>query len=272
MFSFYLQDRAYYYANAEEVLAHIDYLNSILIDADEYDHFLKNKDFLDCPYDRRCTILDFLEGPGISAYVLNRVLPMMMRRVKDAAQPFMGLAEMDAACKKTVNAFLGPKFSTNCVRLLTTYQQYRDFRSFHASHNVTSKNFVQCCRIALKHTVLLEDAIEGVLPLGKEVGQVFDDLYALDKYVQDYWKQGAFNLNDVRAKVNIQISDESETVKNRPKYKRTRYFNIPGVGGRYCYLHIKCGNGKRIYIYPDENTRIVYVTDTGLHKASKKNS
>lgn len=270
MFSYYLQDRSYYFAKSEEVEQHLNELNSIVTNADAYDHFLKFRNFQNRPFDKKRSIQDFF--CGLSPYIQNRLLPSILRRIKDIDHCYYGLQDMDEECTKTANAFLGPKFSTSSERLLTNQQDYWAFRAYHSTHNVTGKNFGQCCKIALKNVVLLDDAIESVKSIGKEAAQVFDDLFALDQYIENNWKRGTFDVIDAQAKTNFVITNESKTTINNPKFSRTRLYNIPGVGSKYCFIHIKSGNGKRIHLYPDESTRTVYVPFIGLHKTSKKNT
>lgn len=71
------------------------------------------------------------------------------------------------------------------------------------------------------------------------------------------------------SKKAVVISDESDTVKQKPKLKSARYFNIPDVGGQYCFLHIKAGD-LRIHIYPHEAKKIVYVAYIGSHLPTKQ--
>lgn len=271
MFCYYLQHRSYYKAGPESVIAHINQLNAIISQADEYDHFMKYRDFMKCAYDRKRTIQDFLNGQQVGGFVQTRLLPELFRRIKDIDPGFMGLKDMDLTCTRTTNAFLGPFFSTPFNRLLISYDDYSHFRLFYATQNVTGNRFACCCKIALKRIILGDIAIRNVRPLGKEAEQIFKDLQALNQYICDHWRKGPLDVRDVAAKSNITISDESETTKKSPRYKKLRYFIIPGLGGRFCFLHIKSGRGKRFHIYPDENNQIIYVPYIGSHLPTKKN-
>lgn len=271
MFSYYLQDRSYYFANDDQVVEHLKELNKIISVSDGYDHFYKQKDFEKCPYNNRLTIKDFLNSSATSQYLQNRVIPVIMQRIKTIDQGFSDLASMDNYCIKTSNAFLGPMFILPSDRLLSNYDEYQQFRLYYTTKNINGGNFEKCCKIVLKNVIVESYAIKSVKSLGKESSQIFDDLMALDHYVSNHWKQGAFNEADVQAKENLIISDESDTTKQNPKYKNKRLFNISTLGSKYCFLHIKAGKGKRFHIYPDENERKVYVPYIGPHLPTPKN-
>jgi hypothetical protein len=271
MFSYYLQDRSYYFANTKEVEEHLKQLNSILTNADEYDHFLKSKVFLNRPFDKNRTIMEFFYGGDICQSIKRRILPFILRRFKDIDHAYMGLSEMDSVYTSTVNAFLGARFTTPSRRLLTLKKEYETFRSYYARVNVTGRNFEKCCKVLLKRIIIGEIAIDNVRSYGKEVGQILEDLIALDKYICEFWINGSFDERDAQAKTSIVISDESNTTKSNPRYKNKRHFSIPGIGGRDCFLHIKSGDGKRFHIYPDERTKIIYVPYIGPHLPTRSN-
>lgn len=271
MFSYYLQDRSYYFASDNQTVDHLVELNKIISVSDEFDHFLRQKDFENCAYNKRMTIKGFLYGSSTNSYLQRRVIPELFRRIKVIDHFYLDLASMDEDCKKTTNAFLGPMFFPSSNRLLSNYQEYCQFRQFYSATNVNGGNFEKCCKIALKNVIIERDAIKFVRGLGKETTQIFADMMALDHYITHYWKQGAFVGADVQAKENLIISDESDTTKQNPKYKNKRLFNISTLGSKFCFLHIKAGKGKRFHIYPDENERKVYVPYIGPHLPTPKN-
>ena len=271
MFSYYLQDRSYYYASDVQAVKHLKELNKIISVSDEFDHFLKQKDFEKCAYTKRLSIKDFLYGSSTDLYLQKRVIPELLRKIKTIDHCYMDLASMDDDCKKTTNAFLGPLFFSPCNRLLSNCLEYQQFRQCYSATNVNGGNFEKCCKIALKNVIIEDGAFKFVRGLGKETTQIFADLMALDHYITYYWKQGAFVEADVQAKENLVISDESDTTKQNPKYKNKRLFNISTLGSEYCFLHIKSGRGKRFHIYPDENNRKVYVPYIGPHLPTPKN-
>ena len=85
-----------------------------------------------------------------------------------------------------------------------------------------------------------------------------------DRYLRDNWKKGTLRIKEVKDNTTLDMSDESDTVKRNPKYNRLRHFRIPGIGGRFCYVHIKRDN-LRFHIYADEEGGRVYVPYIGAH-------
>lgn len=272
MFSYYLQDRSYYFASDSEVISHINELNNIIAQSDGYDHFFRYKNFEKTLYDRKACIEDFIISGKIPEYIVRRVYPAILRHVRAIDSSFMSLSDMDKELKRTYNAFLGPRFHMTSNGLLSSYNDYYLFRESYINKNVAGNNFKKCCEITLRNVVVTNDAYSFVKSRGKEARVIFDKLTELDKYISSKWTKGHdFNENHVRANTTLDISDESDTTKNTPQYRAQRYFNIKGKGGHYCYIHIKFGNGLRCHIYPDNDAHIIYVPYIGPHLKSKLN-
>ena len=269
MFSYYMQDRSYYFATDDEVRVHLKELNNIIVVSDGNDHFYRYEHFNDQRYNRWETIGQHFQN-RLSKYITQRVLPLIQRRVKEICVPYMSLNEMNLDFKKTSNAFMGPRFSTTSLALISNKIGYYDFRVNCITNHVSGANFIKCCELLFQKVRLTDDGAKNVKYLGAETIRIFERLTELDRYLDLYWK-GDFNEHDVAHRTSLTISDESETTKQTPKYRDKRYFNIPGIGGRYCFLHIKTGNGMRYHIYPDEAQRIVYIPYIGPHLPTKKN-
>lgn len=270
MFSYYLQNRSYYFATDEEVKIHLDELNNIVVVSDNNDHFYRWENFEMQPYNRWRTIGQHF-ADGVPQYLAHRVLPSILRRIKCLPKPYLSLQDIDGDFKRTGNAFLGPSFSSPSIRLISNKTGYYDFRADFIKNNVSGANFKKCCDLALNQICITDDAAKTVKSLGNESRRIYEKLTELDRYLSLFWK-GTFSEYDVVQKANLDISDESDTTKREPKLKAYRYFNIPGIGGRYCFLHIKTGNGMRYHIYPDEENKIVYVPYIGPHLPTKNNS
>ena len=84
--------------------------------------------------------------------------------------------------------------------------------------------------------------------------------------MKDSWSLGGgFRLSVLQQEYGMDISDESDTVKNTPRLRQQRYFRISNERGRqYCFFHIKLGN-IRVHIYPEEQERVIYVAYIGPH-------
>lgn len=270
MFNYYMQDRAYYYADDDEVINHLSAVNTMLLNADENDHFFMSKKFGRGLYDKKVTIDDFLKSYRIPGWVKRRVIPEIGKKVKCLDDSYMSLSKMDMAMTKTSNAFVGPRFFHVNYRLITQYGSYVNFRYTSIESSISNANFDRCCRIILKNVIVTKEAYKMVRSVGKAACQIFERLTQLEKYVGEMWKGSEFNEKDVAARTPLTISDESDTTKTNPHYKGKRLFKIPGLGSQYCFLHIKIGD-YRFHLYPDCDARKIYVPYIGPHLPTKRN-
>ena len=195
-----------------------------------------------------------------------KVLPYIMQRFQTIEQTFFLPADMDAKFPGMNNAFLGPRFvnikQAKCfIKSELEFLQYRDAV---ISNTISGNNLSEYCGIMLKHVIITEEGYAMARPLGNELDKLYKDMVELDRYIdKGNWK-GQFNAHDLYQRCNVNISDESDSVKHNPKKNISRYFKILKNGGQYCFLHIKEGN-IRVHIYPDEKSKIVYVPYIGPH-------
>lgn len=264
MFCYYLQHRSFYFASKNEVLLHIQELSKILSLADINDEFLIYNRFDEARYDRFSSLGDFFLSTNVTDAIRIRIWPNIKKRCKIVKDDYLSLPDINSKRPKTSNAFLGPRFYFKIIELVINCEQYRLFRTEKLLTMLNGSSFANCCSIGLKSVIVTKDAIKMVRPIGNLASPVFRQMMELDAYIYKYWKNGAFNVADVTAKTILTISDESDTVKQKPHLKQYRYFNIPGYGGQYCYLHIKIG-GIRVHIYPDNAKREIYVPYIGPH-------
>ena len=264
MFSYYLQDRSYYFANDSEVITHIQSLSKIISEADSNDHFFKSSMFEEGKYDRWNNIGEVFDSDRMPNSIKKKIWPSIKKRCKEISIRYMSIADMNNDRLNSSNAFLGPKFYRNSVGLIVGFDEYITFRAIMTTRIVDGNNFGKCCGIMLKKVIVTKDAIDQVKSLGEDVRKVFIQLVEFDSYLRDNWKKGAIRLKDIKDNTTLDISDESDTVKRTPKTKRLRYFKIPGIGGRYCFVHIKQDN-LRFHIYADEEEGKVYVPYIGAH-------
>ena len=270
MYSYYLQDRAYYYANDLDVVNHIQSLSKILSNADSNDHFLKSADFEKGKYDRWDDVGGFLSSPRVPSAIRTRIWPSIQKRIKVISMNFMSLNSMNQNIPHTCNAFLGPKFHFPALGLIVNYDQYVQFKTILTAKNVNGTNFDKSCNILLKNVIVTKDAKNKVKSLGQDIRSVFVRLVELDDYVRNYWTEGTFSIESVKENTKLDISDESDTVKKDPMLNHYRHFRIPEIGGKDCFIHIKKG-GWRFHIYPDESNRKIYVPYIGPHLPTKLN-
>lgn len=270
MYSYYLQDRAYYYASDLDVVNHIQSLSKILSNADSNDHFLKSADFEKGKYDRWDDIGGFLSSSRVPSAIRTRIWPSIQKRIKVIPMNFMSLISMNQNILHTSNAFLGPKFSSHALGLIINYNQYVHFKTTLTTNNVDGTNFGKSCNILLKNVIVTNDAKNKVKSLGQDIKSIFMKLLELEDYVRSYWTKGAFSIENVKANTKLDISDESDSVKNDPMLNHYRHFRIPEIGGKDCFIHIKKG-GWRFHIYPDDGSRKIYVPYIGPHLPTKHN-
>lgn len=272
MFSYYFQDRSYYFAKDKDVICHLNAVNKIVANSDQFDHFVQTQDFYDGIYDRwGNTIGSVLKDSNrTSKFIVERVLPSILRRTKIIANSYKSIADMNVDCHNTSNAFLCATTRMPAIGIVVDYQDYVSFRSFIITQTIGPKNFKKCCLAMLKKVVLTKEAFDMVRPYGKMVRQVYERLQQLDYYILYEWKNGTFCEGDVSAKTPLTISDESDSVKRDRTYNHHRYFRIPNIGSQYCFLHIKTG-ALRFHIYPDNDTKTIYVPYIGPHLPTPEN-
>lgn len=91
--------------------------------------------------------------------------------------------------------------------------------------------------------------------------RLWNNLKALDSSIEK-----CDNLNAFIKKTSLNISDESDPVKQNKKLARYREFTIPGVGKNFFGLHIKNFPGAyRLHILPDYIASKVYIGYFGKH-------
>ena len=70
--------------------------------------------------------------------------------------------------------------------------------------------------------------------------------------------------------LSAQISGESISVKENPKFYMNRLFEL-GDGRRKLFeYHIKLPEGFRLYFYPDKRTKMIFVAYLGPHLQTKR--
>lgn len=272
MFSYYFQNRSYYFANDLDVVDHLNAVNKIVANSDQFDHFVQPQGFYDGIYDRWGNTVGSVlkDSSRTSKYIVERVLPRIRGRCKIITNSYNSIADMNVDYHNTSNAFLCASTRMPTVGIVVDYKDYVSFRSFIISQTVGSSNFKKCCQMMLKKVVLTKDAYDMVRPYGKMVKQIYERLLQLDHYLLYEWKKGVFNEGDVAAKTPLTISDESDSVKRDRAYNHHRYFRIPEIGGQFCFLHIKTGV-LRFHIYPDDSTKTIYVPYIGPHLPTPEN-
>lgn len=100
---------------------------------------------------------------------------------------------------------------------------------------------------------------------------VYNQLYNALKQLNVYCAIGReYSLADINELSCLNITDESDSVKNNPKLKRHRMFSVNGVSEFFGY-HIKNFSGAlRLHIFPVASENKIYVGYFGKHLPTKK--
>lgn len=270
MFYYYWQERSFYKASLEETEEHLRQLNSIVVEGGKYAQFNKYKGFLDTPYGRRKTIKNLFESIT-DGQLSRKILPFLLQRIASVDTTFVSLDKMEQAYPKKPSAFMGPKFVNkgDSLKYIVNFNDFNIYRDDVIRCTIAGKNLKPYCEMKLTHVVVTEKGFNMAKSRGSEIRKLFEDMIKLDSYVKEGKWHEKFSAYDFCKDKNVEISDESSSVKEMPKLKEKRHFQIPECGSQYCFLHIKEKN-LRIHIYPDNQKRKIYVPYIGNHLPTKK--
>lgn len=266
MLNYYLQEISYQGVSVLEIENSFREIAKMLNDECKLDKFYKNSDFLYTLIKKRTTIYDILYGyhSRFDKDLLYRVVPNILGRFQESYGPYRTINEFeDAINKREAHFFLGAKFRNKKEFEIETYEDYSSIRRKTLINNISSQNSTIFLPILLKNVWLTHNGYEmfSTIPQKK---QVCETLVNLDKYVSKCMCDRNFNLDDIRG-FGINISDESESVHNNPKYSSLRSFYInEQLNNRLCFFHIKIGS-IRIYVYPDNLNKKIYIPYIGNH-------
>lgn len=273
MFNYYLQEQSFNNKTVNEIEFFIYRLNEIVCQADDYDHFYKNEAFLNFVTLNGDMICDILFTKLTDEQQKRRILPILLRRFEDLnlSNSYNVPEDMNTQYPQNGNAFVGIFLVNNAtpINYIVDLSSYKNFRKKYLLSNINGTFLPKFQKIAFHNVIVTDEAIAMAISKGREICKLFEDMMLIDEYISEGYWTGTFSHQDLCNRKPVVISDESDTVKQKSKLKRFRYFNIPNVGGKYCYLHIKAGN-LRIHIYPHEAKKIVYVAYIGPHLPTKQ--
>ena len=101
-------------------------------------------------------------------------------------------------------------------------------------------------------------------PERNHIQKIIEQLDLLQQYFAAL--HGSFSLNELK-KIGMDVSDESDSVKNNSKLSEQRLFTLPDVSRDYFYYHVKFF-GKfetRLHFLPIPNSSKCYVGYIGKH-------
>jgi hypothetical protein len=95
----------------------------------------------------------------------------------------------------------------------------------------------------------------------RELTKIINGLRTFDTYAGQ-WKNGGFSYEDATAKTGLRMSPESDSTLR--KFGSSRKFRAAKPAKVIFSLHIKLGD-TRIYYYPDEDSKKIYIGYVGKH-------
>lgn len=167
--------------------------------------------------------------------------------------------EMDEKFKESHNAFIGafyePEIKTK--RHIISVEEKKKFIESYPL-NLPVPDFWECREEFFPHLMFVK--LDEQLITGGTYRNFFEKLFkSLEKFCVERWREGKFQIKLLSESCSYSMSDESKTVDNNPKLKGMRECTIPGVGKVYAPYHVKSG-GLRVYFWPDDNSRRIFIT------------
>lgn len=192
------------------------------------------------------------------------VLPELLKRLTLIDDSIPDKETMDKIFSESENALWGVCFQEEKLYNIDNSEKFRKFKYEAVRKNLNRDNFGDLYHIIFRNLVFSENVINQIsIVSDKYFSQIISRLEQLDIFSAS-WRNGSFSIKSVNAQTPLNISDESDSVKNNEKLSRERYFVLPEIGGRYCFLHIKTGDF-RFHFYPNEENHRVYIAYVGPH-------
>ncbi|MDR1860600.1 MAG: hypothetical protein LBR06_06755 [Bacteroidales bacterium] len=260
MFNYYLYQKSYESARAHEIEANLRYLNDLVLNNDASERFLKHDSIWETP----TADGDFADV--VFAKMEDRqfgmtVLPKLFNAIDSLDHKIGSLEEFDALYQ-SYNAFYGVHFESDDTRCISDPEDYQEFKNKYL-WDVTPES-LWARREQLFQKLVLCPSVENDL---KDIGKTFLNpiiakLKEFDRYVQTYWKSGAFSVKDANLKTTLNVSHESKKTMEVEHYYNQRVFMLPD-GTKECFeMHVKLGV-MRFHFLP-RNGRI-YIGFIGKH-------
>lgn len=266
MLNHYLQERAYKGTSIKEVENSFREISKIIDDSYPEEFFCMNSSFMMARINKRNTLSNLLYGEKsqFDKDLLYRVVPSVLAHFNTSYGPYSTIGDFKKAVQiGKEHYFLGARFKNKLDHEIETHAEYLQKRTDCLKDSLTSRNCATILPKLISKVQLTQNGYE-MLAKSSSVKSVCSELITLDKYATTVWHSGRFSIDEVRG-MGIDISDESTSVHEKPKLKAYRLFRInEAIGSRYCFLHLKIGV-IRVYIYPDDNERKIYVPYIGRH-------
>lgn len=268
MINLYWQGRSFFNASLDEIEYNIQELNSIIAKSGTECHFYKNENFESFPM-KKGTVGDFLFGSQINPQLSMRVIPLLLKRLSSIPEDFLQICDMDRLWPMSNNTIYGPHFdSADTCFYIKNEHEFNVFRSHVFLTTVSEENFDRYCRFYLTNVKLTKEALKMSNIYRYQVKEIFKLFVDINKCLCEVSDFSSFSIKNALLEMGIDISDESDSVKQNPKLNSTRLFKIPNIGSICCFHHIKIGD-LRMYIHFDKQNGIIYVPYIGRHLSTK---
>lgn len=265
-FSYYIFPPSYVNATVQSIEENLKELNNVVIKKkDAYDYFFYDNSLLEqVVMSIGVSFIQIIYGQLSDKQFSITVLPVLMSKIQMSKRNFDDQTSLDTALPESINALWGICFNPATSHCLTCTNDYINFRFNSVKNIINGTNFWALKGFIFKKLIFCVDVAQLVRSIStKDFNKIMDHLINLDKYNMQ-WTKGRFSVS-ITKKFALDISDESSTVKQNSRLSNYRYFIIPnGIGGQYCYYHIKTGNF-RVHFYPDDQNHQIYVAYIGTH-------
>lgn len=262
---YYIYPPSYLGGDCGELEANMKELtNTINFYSDVLDTFCYDNSFYSvlCANGETLMNLLFMKLPDRQFRIV--VLPELLKRLAFIDVSIPDKETMDKIFLESENALWGMRFQEEKLYNIDNSEKFKKFKYETVRKNLSRDNFGELNRIIFRNLVFSENAIDQIsIVSDKYFSQIISRLEQLDIFSAS-WKNGSFSIKSVNAQTSLNISDESDSVKNNEKLSRERYFVLPEIGGHYCFLHIKTGDF-RFHFYPNEENHRVYIAYVGSH-------
>lgn len=244
----------------------IDDLNKALLKNE------KNETFYD---DNTFYITEYTKGQTLYAKLLQshkdlsiRIIPSMLKRMKHtSAKISSDLTDINAIYFDVWANCIWGCFAAEDRNHICSYDFFCSNRKAIAKGVINGTNLSNISSLLFDRIRIASDAMGQLANLGSggDFKKTMDAITSLDSYNINTWNSGSFQVRTLKEEYNVTISDESDTVKRTPQLSRQRYFKVSEkIGSQYCFYHVKLGD-IRMYIFPNEEERIIYIVYVGPH-------
>ena len=265
MINYFFLPNSYRGIDLAHITQSLEGLNKAMMENNTNEYFYEDSSF----YVTKCGDGQLLYErlSGTAPQLTRRLLPTMLRRMKHIQEIPDDIATLNATYDGAWANCLWGWFRNEDRNHIRSFDFFSSNRMLIAKEVATGMNFDRITSFLIRKIRFTSKAIEQIRNLGSgdSFRKVLETICALDKYNVDSWASGGFRLRVLQEEYGMNISDESDTVKNAPRLKRQRYFKISDeIGSQYCFFHIKLDT-IRIHIYPEEQEKVIYIAYVGSH-------